>query len=94
MTGSPSFQDMYKMERVVFYGAKANPSLVVENVPLPTIKDGEILGRILTATICGSDIHTLEGKRDHPAPWLVETLCLNRLTLRFVAFLIKLFNKK
>lgn len=59
------------MDRAVFYGFHANPSVVLENVPLPEIQEGEILGKILVATVCGSDLHTLQGRRNVPTPRFV-----------------------
>jgi putative phosphonate catabolism associated alcohol dehydrogenase len=38
-------------------------------VPLPaTLAPGEVLTRIALATICGSDLHTLDGRRHVPTP--------------------------
>ena len=55
-------------ERVVFQGPTAEQSFVTEQAEIPKINDGEILGRIKAATICGSDIHTFLGKRHEPFP--------------------------
>ena len=30
---------------------------------------GEVLVRVNLATICGSDLHTLRGRRKEPVPW-------------------------
>ncbi len=39
------------------------------SVPLPTsLSDGEVLVRLKLATICGSDIHTWQGRRTAPTP--------------------------
>ncbi|CAH1796008.1 unnamed protein product [Owenia fusiformis] len=54
--------------RIVFFGSEKHPPLLVENCALPQIKDGEILAKILMATICGSDIHTIQGKRREATP--------------------------
>ena len=54
--------------RVVFRGSAEHPCLVEETVPLPDLKPGEILGKILVATICGSDLHTISGKRQEALP--------------------------
>ena len=55
-------------QRVVFHGHLAPKPLVAETVKLPEIQDGEILGKILSATICGSDLHTIHGQRIEPSP--------------------------
>jgi D-arabinose 1-dehydrogenase-like Zn-dependent alcohol dehydrogenase len=41
---------------------------VLEKAPIPEITEGEVLGKILVATICGSDIHTIQGRRKEPIP--------------------------
>ncbi|XP_031558036.1 sorbitol dehydrogenase-like [Actinia tenebrosa] len=56
------------LTRVVFKGSDVEPCLVLEKAPIPDIEDGEILGKILLATICGSDIHTIEGRRKEAVP--------------------------
>ena len=55
-------------QRIVFHGSKAAKPLVAETAELPKIQDGEILGKILFATICGSDLHTIHGERIEPSP--------------------------
>ena len=55
-------------ERVVFQGPAAEPLLTTEQAELPKINEGEILGKIKAATICGSDLHTFLGKRNEPFP--------------------------
>lgn len=41
----------------------------LRRVPLPeTLVAGEVLAEITLATICGSDLHTFEGRRDAPTP--------------------------
>ena len=55
-------------ERVVFQGPATEPCLAMEHAELPKIKEGEILGHVKAATICGSDLHTFLGKRNEPFP--------------------------
>ena len=55
-------------ERVVFQGPAIELCLTTEQAELPKIKEGEILGQIKAATICGSDLHTFLGKRNEPFP--------------------------
>lgn len=51
----------------VFDGA-GQPFRMLE-LPLPTrLDDGELLVRVTLSTICGSDLHTIEGRRSEPTP--------------------------
>lgn len=54
--------------RLVFLGSHAEPSLIQEVVGIPKLKSGEILGKMRMATICGSDLHTISGKRKEATP--------------------------
>ncbi|MFD6178314.1 MULTISPECIES: zinc-binding dehydrogenase [unclassified Isoptericola] len=38
------------------------------DVPLPALAPGEVLVRVLLATVCGSDRHTVSGRRSSPSP--------------------------
>ncbi len=42
--------------------------LALERFPIPQPQGGEIVARILCATICGSDLHSCYGRRPAPAP--------------------------
>ncbi|MBC19152.1 MAG: alcohol dehydrogenase [Planctomycetaceae bacterium] len=53
----------------VFTGAD-NP-LELRRFPLPELKAGEALIRITCCTICGSDLHTYEGRRTTPLPTIL-----------------------
>lgn len=53
-------------QRVLFYGPKK--LLEGEIATLPEIGEGEILGKVRAATICGSDLHTIIGRRQEPVP--------------------------
>lgn len=64
------------LKRVVFKGADVEPCLVLEKAPIPDIQDGEILGKILVATICGSDIHTIKGRRKEAVPRYAHSLII------------------
>ena len=53
-------------------------------VELPDLEEGEILAQTSCATICGSDLHTIEGKRSEPVPLIlghemIAHLILSRL---------------
>ena len=43
----------------------------LEEAPLPAPGPGEVLVRIRLATICGSDLHTLAGRRAAPGPCIL-----------------------
>jgi putative phosphonate catabolism associated alcohol dehydrogenase len=40
----------------------------VESVPVPPLGPGEVLVRVALATVCGSDRHTVSGRRSQPCP--------------------------
>lgn len=51
----------------VFHGV--GQPFELREVPLPTkLREGEVLVKLETATICGSDLHTIDGKRKEPTP--------------------------
>ena len=54
--------------RMVFLGANRKPCMLPQKCPLPEVKEGEILIKIRLATICGSDIHTINGMRNEATP--------------------------
>lgn len=54
---------------VVFHGCQdGTPALHCTDLTLPKLSDGEVLAKILVATICGSDLHTLFGRRKEATP--------------------------
>ena len=59
-------------ERVIFVGHEKDPSLIIDECAIPDITDGQILARIRLATICGSDLHTIQGKRVEATPRYVR----------------------
>jgi len=51
----------------LFHGA--GRAFELRSIPLPeTLAPGEVLVEISLATICGSDLHTIEGRRSSPTP--------------------------
>lgn len=51
----------------VFHGA--GKLFELQEVPLPnSLREGELLVKLEVATICGSDLHTITGKRQEPLP--------------------------
>lgn len=57
-------------QRAVFRGPKT--PLQTEFANVPKIEEGEILGKVKAATICGSDLHTIIGRRQEPTPRFVK----------------------
>lgn len=54
---------------IVFVGQDRSPHFVTESTRLPiTLAKGQVLVLIEAATICGSDLHTLSGRRTIPHP--------------------------
>lgn len=43
----------------------------LKRIPLPEVGPGEVLVRVLGCTICGSDLHTVEGRRETPVPTIL-----------------------
>ncbi len=50
----------------VFHGPER--PLTIERFSLPELGSGEILVRVICTTICGSDLHTIHGRRSAPTP--------------------------
>ncbi|MGU3499933.1 zinc-binding dehydrogenase [Mycobacterium sp. C31M] len=40
----------------------------LQQVTIPTLADGAVLARVRLATVCGSDLHTVTGRRHGPCP--------------------------
>lgn len=53
----------------VFSGA--DKPLHVRSFPLPLLREGETLVRVTCCTICGSDVHTFQGRRVTPTPTIL-----------------------
>ena len=43
-------------------------SITLEQVAVPPLREGETLVRVRLATVCGSDLHTVTGRRPAPCP--------------------------
>ena len=61
---------------MVFYGFDKlinTPKLSLEEFVLPNksseLSKNQVLLKIALATVCGSDLHTLRGRRKEPVPW-------------------------
>jgi len=53
--------------RVALFEGPGRPLGLVE-VPLPELEPGEVLVSVRACTLCGSDLHTLAGRRSSPVP--------------------------
>lgn len=58
------------LSRVAVFESPGLP-LRLDKLPFPALKPGEALVRIRCATICGSDLHTIFGRRRGPAPCIL-----------------------
>ena len=61
---------MIETARAAIFEAPGVP-LQMRSVPLPSLTEGETLVRVRLATICGSDLHTYEGRRTTPCPTIL-----------------------
>ncbi|XP_072051199.1 L-threonine 3-dehydrogenase-like [Amphiura filiformis] len=66
-TEAESYDDSVA-KRLVFLGPDKQPFYIMETITIPALKPGQVLARIRLATICGSDLHTITGKRREPTP--------------------------
>ena len=48
------------MKAAVFYGKH---DIRVENIPVPQIKDDEVLVKVAYCGVCGTDVHIYEGDK-------------------------------
>lgn len=53
--------------------------LEYRSLPLPKLRRGEVLVRISLATICGSDLHTFQGRRNEPTPSILGHEAVGRV---------------
>ncbi len=63
--------------RAAVFLAPGKP-LEIRDFPLPTLQGREILVEVLACTLCGSDLHSMRGRRSVPVPTILghETLGL------------------
>ena len=45
--------------------------LTLEHLPVPRLGPGEVLVRVTCCTLCGSDLHTFQGRRTTPTPTIL-----------------------
>ena len=58
---------------------EATERLELRRYPLPQLAEGEVLVRITCCTLCGSDIHTYEGRRSTPCPTVLGHEIIGRV---------------
>ena len=51
----------------------------IESLPLPDLAAGELLVEVELATICGSDLHTVSGRRSTPVPTVLGHEAVGRV---------------
>ena len=61
---------MARTAQAAVYEAPHGP-FVLKSYPLRAARAGEVLVRVLMATICRSDIHSYEGRRPNPCPGIL-----------------------
>ncbi|MCT1548290.1 MULTISPECIES: zinc-binding dehydrogenase [Corynebacterium] len=64
-TPSTPTAPMERAQTLVWHGGS---DFRMQEVPIPALQEGETLVEITTATICGSDRHTVLGRRSAPCP--------------------------
>ncbi len=69
---------MAEASRVMEFHGTRRP-LELRRYPLPHLAEGEVLVRITCCTLCGSDIHTYEGRRSTPCPTVLGHEILGRV---------------
>lgn len=47
---------------------RGGSDVAVESIPIPRLGPGDVLVRVRLATVCGSDRHTVSGRRSQPCP--------------------------
>ena len=53
--------------------------LEIREVAIPALRAGEILVEVVACTLCGSDLHSIEGRRDVPLPTILGHEILGRI---------------
>lgn len=56
----------------------------VRQVPVPTLKSGEVLLRVLFSEVCGTDVHLHDGKLDYVhCPFIPGHFCIGEVVAQF-----------
>jgi alcohol dehydrogenase len=69
---------MADTSRAMLFHEPGRP-LELRRYPLPRLARGEVLVRVTCCTLCGSDIHTYEGRRSTPRPTVLGHEILGRV---------------
>ena len=69
---------MTETSRAMVFHATGRP-LELRTFPLPRLKEGEVLVRTTCCTLCGSDVHTFEGRRSTPLPTILGHEIIGRV---------------
>jgi alcohol dehydrogenase len=69
---------MGETSRAMVFEGPGRP-LVARDFALPRLAAGELLVEITCATICGSDLHTYQGRRETPCPTILGHEMLGRV---------------
>ena len=78
-TGDLRFSPNVNSVRLAVFSGSDQLIQVIER-PLPTtLREGETLVEILLATICGSDLHTRDGRRKEPVPSVLGHEAVGRI---------------
>uniref|UniRef100_A0A0P4WCD4 Alcohol dehydrogenase-like N-terminal domain-containing protein n=1 Tax=Scylla olivacea TaxID=85551 RepID=A0A0P4WCD4_SCYOL len=68
-TCTPTHEQNPYGRSIVFLGRERSPAFVTESTRLPArLTPGQVLVKVELATICGSDLHTLNGTRTTSQP--------------------------
>lgn len=68
---------MRSSRAAVFHGVAGQLELC--SVPLPAAGPGELLVRVLGCTLCGSDLHSFDGRRQVPVPTILGHEIVGRI---------------
>ena len=58
-----------RAQALIFLGTEHQPPVELRSIEIPShLGAGQILAKIRMCTVCGSDLHTLSGKRQEACP--------------------------
>ncbi len=69
---------MAETSRAMVFNEPGRP-LALRRYGLPQLAEGEVLVRITCCTLCGSDVHTYEGRRSTPLPTVLGHEIIGRV---------------
>jgi len=69
---------MTNISRAMVFTGPREP-LQLHEYPLPRLGPGEVLAEVTCCTLCGSDLHTFEGRRTAPCPTVLGHEILGRV---------------